>query len=109
MKHNISKYDSTCLFPSGSKEKWEGFLESFEVEYGNMSQDPVWVPDQIKQIQDRCPNIAVPTVNQKIVDKAVAEKKSRKVCNYRLLMLSVCVCLSNNKTCSNLYCTYVTS
>ena len=81
MKRDIPKYDSTGLFPSGAKEKWDEFLASFEADYGNISLDPVWILDQFETFQERCPSIPLPSLNPKVIDKAVAEKQSRKVCS----------------------------
>ena len=37
MKKDLPKYEARGLFPSGAKEKWEEFLENFNVCYVNQS------------------------------------------------------------------------
>jgi len=80
MKHDIPKYDNTGLFLPGAKEKWNNFLSSFESEYRSMSLNPIWILDQFKPVNERCPNIPAPLLDPKVVKKSQAEKETRKVC-----------------------------
>lgn len=84
MKKDLLKYEATGLFPAGAKEKWEDFLENFNVCYGQVPSNPIWLMDKFKEVSERCPRVPVPTVCDKVLQQARAAKEIRKVCRYAI-------------------------
>ena len=81
MKKDMPKYEATGLFPEGTKQKWEEFLENFNTVYGQTPSDPVWQLDEFEEVKERCPRAGEPTtaISDKVHKHSRAAKEIRKV------------------------------